>query len=48
MVLADGMSWRRAVEKGFDAERVLPMILQMVRSLLSPSEAPRMNPEILR
>jgi AcrR family transcriptional regulator len=48
MVLADGMSWRRAVETRFDAERVLPLILQMVRSLLSPSAAPKINSEISR
>ena len=36
MVLADGMSWRRAVEPGFDAERMLPLILQMVNGLLVP------------
>ena len=48
MVLADGLSWRRAVEKGFDADRVLPMILQMVRSLLSPPEAMKTNSEVLR
>ncbi len=35
MVLADGMSWRRAVEPGFDAEAVLPMILKMVHCLLA-------------
>jgi len=35
MVLGDGMSWRRAVETGFDAERVLPMVLKMVRCLLA-------------
>jgi TetR/AcrR family transcriptional repressor of uid operon len=35
MVLGDGMSWRRSVEKDFDAERVLPMILQMIRCLLA-------------
>lgn len=38
MVLGDGMSWRRSVDKGFDAERVLPMILQMVRCLLATPE----------
>ena len=48
MVLVDGMSWRRAVEKGFDVERVLPMILQMVRSLLSPPGAMKTNSEVLR
>ncbi len=35
MVLGDGMSWRRAVSANFDAERVLPMILQMVHCLLT-------------
>jgi AcrR family transcriptional regulator len=35
MVLGDGMSWRRSVEKGFDAERVLPLILKMVHCLLA-------------
>jgi AcrR family transcriptional regulator len=35
MVLGDGMSWRRSVEPGFDAERVLPLILTMVRCLLA-------------
>ena len=35
MVLGDGMSWRRSVEKGFDAERVLPLILRMVHCLLA-------------
>ena len=36
MVLADGMSWRRAVEPGFDAERMLPIVLQMVHGVLAP------------
>jgi AcrR family transcriptional regulator len=35
MVLGDGMSWRRSVDPGFDAEKVLPLILTMVRSLLA-------------
>lgn len=35
MALADGISWRRAVDADFDAERALPMILQMVHGLLS-------------
>lgn len=35
MVLGDGMSWRRSVEPGFDAERVLPLILKMVHCLLA-------------
>jgi AcrR family transcriptional regulator len=35
MVLADGIFWRRAVDPGFDAEIVLPLILKMIRSLLA-------------
>jgi TetR/AcrR family transcriptional repressor of uid operon len=35
MVLGDGMSWRRSVDSGFEAEKVLPLILTMVRCLLS-------------
>ena len=36
MTLADGTSWRRAVDPSFDAEAVLPLILRMVRCLLAP------------
>ena len=32
----DGIEWRRAVDPNFDAETVLPLILQMVKSLLTP------------
>jgi len=39
MVLGDGMSWRRSVEPGFDPERVLPLIMRMVRCLLAKSAA---------
>jgi AcrR family transcriptional regulator len=35
MVLGDGMSWRRSVEPGFDPERLLPLIMSMVRCLLA-------------
>lgn len=35
MALADGLSWRRAVDPAFDAESVLPLILQMVKCLLT-------------
>jgi AcrR family transcriptional regulator len=35
MVLGDGMSWRRSVDPGFDAESALPLILTMVRCLLA-------------
>ena len=34
MVLADGMSWRRASDPFFQAEAVLPHVLHMVRCLL--------------
>jgi TetR/AcrR family transcriptional regulator, repressor for uid operon len=34
MVLADGMSWRRASDPSFRAEAVLPHVLHMVRCLL--------------
>ena len=39
MVLADGISWRRAVEPTFDPEAVLPMVLQMVGCLLAKPAA---------
>lgn len=48
MVLADGMSWRRAVDRGFDADRLLPMILQMVHSLLAPSGGTKKSSEDVR
>jgi TetR/AcrR family transcriptional repressor of uid operon len=35
MVLGDGMFWRRAVEPGFDAQSVLPLVLQAVRCVLT-------------
>jgi AcrR family transcriptional regulator len=35
MVLGDGMSWRRSVDPGFEAESVLPLVLQMVHCLLA-------------
>jgi AcrR family transcriptional regulator len=41
MVLGDGMSWRRSVDPGFDAETALPMILKMVHCLLAkPADKP--------
>lgn len=40
MALADGLAWRRAVEPGFDAEAILPIVLDMVRwALRTPSHA---------
>src|SRR5262245_4027419 len=35
MAMADGISWRRAVDPNFDAERTLPMFLHMVHCLLT-------------
>jgi len=35
--LADGLSWRRAVEPSFNAEAVMPLVLRMVEQLLAPS-----------
>ena len=35
--LADGLSWRRAVEPSFNAEAVMPIVLGMVERLLSPA-----------
>ena len=34
--LADGLSWRRAVEPSFNAEAVMPIVLRMVEQLLAP------------
>jgi AcrR family transcriptional regulator len=34
MVIGDGISWRRTVDPGFDAEKVLPLLLQMISCLL--------------
>lgn len=35
MVLADGMSWQRAANPAFDAERLLPYMFQMIGALLA-------------
>jgi AcrR family transcriptional regulator len=35
--LADGLSWRRAVEPSFNAEAVMPIVLRMIEQLLVPS-----------
>lgn len=39
MVLADGISWRRAVDPGFDAEIVLPLIMKMIHGLLAKPQS---------
>ena len=36
MVVADGMFWRRAVDRDFDAERMLPAALKLIEALLNP------------
>jgi hypothetical protein len=33
-VLGDGVSWRRAVDPGFDPEKVLPLVMHMIECLL--------------
>jgi len=35
MAIADGIFWRRAMDPGFDAEIVLPLILKMIHCLLA-------------
>jgi len=35
--LADGLSWRRAVQPSFDAAAVMPLVLGMVQQLLNPA-----------
>ena len=39
--LADGLSWRRAVEPSFNAEAVMPIVLRMVEQLLAVRRAQR-------
>jgi AcrR family transcriptional regulator len=43
--LADGLSWRRAVEPSFNAEAVMPLVLGMVEQLLTgPASASDRKP----
>jgi AcrR family transcriptional regulator len=35
MAVADGMSWRRAVDPAFNAESVMPLVLDMIKCLLT-------------
>ena len=39
-VIGDGMFWRRAIEPGFNARAVLPVLVELVGSLLNPVELP--------
>ena len=41
--LADGLSWRRAVEPSFNAEAVMPLVLGMVEHLLTKSASANDN-----
>lgn len=40
MVVADGMFWRRAVDRSFAPSAVMPAVLQLIRTLLNPVPAP--------
>lgn len=40
-VIGDGMFWRRAIEPEFNARAVLPVLVELVGSLLNPVEMPR-------
>ena len=40
-VIGDGMFWRRAIEPGFNARAVLPVLVELVGSLLNPVELPQ-------
>ena len=37
-VIGDGMFWRRAIEPGFNAREVLPVITELVGTMLNPVE----------
>ena len=41
--LADGLSWRRAVDPSFNAEAVMPLVLGMVEHLLTKSASANDN-----
>jgi TetR/AcrR family transcriptional regulator, repressor for uid operon len=34
LAIGDGLSWRRAVDPNFDAEAILPLVMEMIRGLL--------------
>jgi len=39
-VIGDGLFWRRAVDPNFDGARLIPVITDLVRTILNPIEAP--------
>lgn len=47
-VIGDGMFWRRAIEPGFNARVVLPVLIELVGSLLNPVESPQRAVATLR
>jgi AcrR family transcriptional regulator len=40
MAIGDGLSWRRASDVTFDAEKILPLVFQMVRCMLTAPPQP--------
>lgn len=38
-LLGDGLFWRRAIDPNFDVEKVLPVLVRLVSTLLNPAEA---------
>lgn len=40
IVIADGMFWRRAVDPTFEPNAVMPVVLQLIGTLLNPIAAP--------
>lgn len=47
-VIGDGMFWRRAIEPSFNARTVLPVLIELVGSLLNPVESPQRAVKALR
>jgi AcrR family transcriptional regulator len=39
-VIGDGLFWRRAVDPNFDGARLIPVITDLVRTILNPIETP--------
>jgi AcrR family transcriptional regulator len=44
--LADGLSWRRAVEPAFNTKAVMPLVLRMVEQLLNPNNDKRAGDQL--
>jgi TetR/AcrR family transcriptional regulator, repressor for uid operon len=45
MIIADGISWRRAVDPGFDAQAFIPIFLDITRHILRAGPARRSDTE---